>query len=136
MKNKFLILTLVFSAAVSSCSTYKNTEKNMEDRKVASIDFECSFSDMVDGKKTSFVFIPELLKLSMTNDKSSDVVYLEQDNFLSGGFSFVMDKKQESKEWPVKKVEFISFAQKPKITVSFMRTPAGERQRVISKVCE
>lgn len=133
MKNKSLILSAVIMSVLAGCSSqpYKG-----EERAVASKNFECLFSDIVDGKKTQFVFTPENLKLSMMSDKGSDVVILVEDNFIAGGFSYVMDKKEKAGQWPVKKVEFISYATKPKVTVNFMRTPASKKEKTISQYCE
>ncbi len=132
MKNKSLVLSALLMLAVSSCSSIQPKDE----RKVASKDFECNFSQMVDGKKTMFIFTPEALKLSLTNEKGNEVIFLEEDNFLSGGFSYVMDKNQKSKEWPVKKVEFSSFAEKPTVTVSCKRTPASKIEKTYTSYCE
>lgn len=119
---------------LASCSSY---EHKKEVRKVASKEFECSFSEMMDGKKTEFIFSPGSMKLSVTNEKfGNEVVFLEEDNFVEGGFSFVMNKNEKEMQWPVKKVEFISYAAKPKVTVDFVRTPASKAEKSITRFCE
>lgn len=134
MKNKSLLLSVLLMSVLTSCSSYQNKD---EVRKVASKEFECAFTEMMDGKKTQFIFSPASMKLSVTNEKfGNEVVFLEEDNFISGGFSFVMDKKEKDGQWPVKKVEFISYAAKPKVTVNFVRTPASGQERTITKFCE
>lgn len=137
MKNKSNVWAFVLMTALASCSSnqYK-TENPVENRTVASKNFECSFSDVVDGIKTQFIFIPENLKLSMSNDQGQDVIALEEDNFLSGGFSYVMDKKEKVGQWSLKKIEFISYATQPKVTINFERTPASKKEKVISHFCD
>jgi len=61
---------------------------------------------------------------------------LEEDNFIEGGFSYVMDKKEQNAQWAVKKVEFISYATKPKVYVHLSRTPASKKEKIITQYCE
>ncbi|MBC7711719.1 MAG: hypothetical protein H7177_00170 [Rhizobacter sp.] len=134
MKNKSLALSVLVLGVLSSCSSYKNTE---ETRKLASKDYECSFKETIDGQKSSFVFTPDNLKLIVTNDKyGTETLFLEEDNFISGGFSYVQDKASKGSQWPVKKIEFLSFTSSPKVTINFKRTPASAKEQTIVKYCE
>lgn len=134
MKNKSLALSIFVMSVLTSCSSY--TYKD-EARTVASKDYECSFTEVIDGQMSQFVFTPENLKLSITNDKfGTETLYLEEDNFISGGFSYVQDKAEKKGQWPVKKIEFLSFTTSPKVTISFARTPASKKEKTITKLCD
>ena len=128
---------------LSACSTMKPMPEEVavvapteEARSVASKEYECSFIDMGDGEKSEFVFTPDSLKLKVTNAKyGTETLYLEEDNFVTGGFTYVQDASKNRSQWPVKKITFISFSTKPKVTVHFNRTPASDKPRSITKIC-
>ncbi len=130
MKKIFILANLVVIAALSGCSSPQYKE-----RVVASKEYECRFSDTLNGEKTDFVFTPDALKLSIAGARSgTETLYLEEDNFVSGGFTYVQAKGKE-KDWILSQVEFISFSTEPKVTLNFKRTPASKALS-ISKKCE
>ena len=134
MKNKSLALSIFVMSVLASCSSH--TIKD-ETRSVASKDYECSFAEVIDGQMSQFVFTPENLKLSITNDKlGTETLYLEEDNFISGGFSYVQDKAEKKGQWAVKKIEFLSFTNSPKVTIRFARSPASKKEKIMTKLCE
>lgn len=122
VKKNMIPKALMVLALLSGCSTSPYKE-----RVVASKEFECRFSETINGEKTDFVFTPDALKLSIAAPKAgSEMIYLEEDNFVSGGFTYTQAKGKVN-EWAVAKVEFISYAAKPKVTVNFNRTPASKK---------
>jgi hypothetical protein len=134
VKNKSFLLTIFLMSLLSSCSSINNLE---EARKLASRDYECSFVETIDGQKSKFIFTPDNLKLSISSEKyGTETLLLEEDNFISGGFSYVQDKSAKESQWPVKKIEFISFSSTPKVIINFQRTPASSKEKSIVKFCE
>lgn len=125
MKKIFLTGNLVALVLLSGCSSFAPKKE----RELASKEYECRFSETINGEKTDFVFVPDSLKLQI----GSEVVFLEEDNFVTGGFTYVQAPKKAS-DWDVAKVEFISFSHNPKVTVDFKRTPASKKM-TLSKFC-
>ena len=131
------LINLITLGAFSSCSSLDKVDIKEEKRTVASRDYECTFTEIIDGQKSSFIFTPDNLKLVVTNEKfGSETLFLEEDNFISGGFTYIQDKKSKIGQWPVKKIEFISFSSAPKVTISFQRTPSSVKAKTFSKSCE
>ena len=127
----FILMNLLFLSFLSGCSTHGPHPK---ERKLASKDYECKFTETIAGEKVDFVFIPDALKLMVTNSKSGlETIYLEEDNFVSGGFTYTQAKGKEV-DWLLSKIEFISYTASPKVTVDFKRTPASKAVS-ISKSC-
>ena len=124
-------------SVVSSCSSYKPVKPVIESRTVASADYVCSFKEGDLKMGTQYNFSPSKLNLAVVSEKyGSEVVYLEEDSFIKGGFSFVMDKKEKAKKWLVKKVNFVSFTSRPEVAVTFSRTPASQKELTVQAVCE
>lgn len=121
MKKVSVLVGLMMISFLTGCASHPQKE-----RVVASKEFECRFSETVDGEKMDFVFTPDALKLSIAASKSgNEMLYLEEDNFVSGGFTYVQAKGKE-KDWVLSKIEFISYAASPKVTLNFKRTPASK----------
>lgn len=118
---KYTILSVLLMSVLVSCSSQPQ-------RQFASKEYECSFKD----QDSKFVFTPESMKLRVNDE----VIALEEDNFIKGGFSYVQEKGVKNSQWPVKKIEFLSFSTTPMVTVSFKRTPASKSEVTFTKYCE
>lgn len=130
MKKYFIASNLMALVLLGGCAT---TAPHKE-RVVASKEYECRFSETIGGEKTDFVFNPNGLKLQIIAPKAgTEVVFLEEDNFISGGFTYAQAAKKAT-DWDVSKIEFLSFTTNPKVTVDFKRTPASKKMTV-TKFC-
>lgn len=129
MKKVSALVGLLMISFLAGCASHSEKE-----RVVASKEFECRFSETVNGEKLDFVFTPDALKLSIVAPKSgNELLYLEEDDFVSGGFTYVQAKGKE-KDWVLSKIEFISYVPSPKVTLNFKRTPASKALS-LSKEC-
>ena len=131
MKKYSLPALILISTIFGGCSS----PKVVIERETASKEFQCRFEEVVNGEKAQFVFSPDKLKLLISSSKmGEEVLMLEEDNFISGGFTYVAAKDKKLSDWSIKKIEFISFAERPSVMVDFSRTPASKAQ-VIAKNC-
>jgi hypothetical protein len=130
---------------LSSCSTETVTNKfhgksSGPDgtRQIASKEFQCSFNEVIDGKKINFIFNPENLLLTIFDDENNaSTLTLLEDDFVSGGFTYSLDKdKTLTENWKFRKMDFISFTDSPKVVLQFLRTPASDKALKITKPCE
>jgi hypothetical protein len=107
-------------------------------RQIASKEFQCSFNEVIDGKKINFIFNPENLLLTIFDDENNaSTLTLLEDDFVSGGFTYSLDKdKSLTENWKFRKMDFISFTDSPKVVLQFLRTPASDKALKITKPCE
>lgn len=131
MKKVFYVANILTLMTLAGCSSWSSPKK---ERALASEEYQCHFSEMIGGEKAEFVFIPDALKLKIqTPSKGEEVIYLEEDNFIAGGFTYTQSPKK-GQDWDVSKVEFVSFVASPKVSIKFARTPASKKLSV-SKSC-
>lgn len=131
MKKYTIVSMIALLSVLAGCSSAPYGEK----RALASSEFQCRFDEMIDGEKAEFSFSPDSLKLSITTPKTGvEVVDLSEDNFISGGFTYVQDPKRKVNDWDVKKLEFISFSATPNVKLDFKRASASKAQ-TIAKNC-
>lgn len=131
MKKYVKVSLFTLLVVLVGCSSTRHTDK----RGVASSEFQCKFEEVIDGEKAEFAFSPDSLKLSITTAKTGvEVVDLSEDNFISGGFTYVQDPKRKVNDWDLKKLEFVSFTATPNVKLDFKRTPASKAM-VLAKNC-
>jgi hypothetical protein len=130
------IALLAAASFLSACSVAPVPAPiETENRTIASKEYECQFEEDINGQMTSFVFSPESLKLSITNDKlGSQTILLEEDSFISGGVTYISSPGNAKSNWTVKKIEFMSFVSKPSVTLSLKKTNK-DKPVLVSKKC-
>lgn len=122
-------------AVLSVLAGCSSTPSSWEKRSVASSEFQCKFEEVINGEKAMFAFSPDSLRLSITTPKTGvEIVDLSEDNFISGGFTYVQDPKRVVNDWDLKKLEFVSFSATPNVKLDFKRTPSSKSQ-TIAKNC-
>lgn len=125
--NIYQFIIVISSLALWGCGSQPFSAPK---RIVASSDFQCSLEGHLDKELARFVFTPEDLKLSIsTAKKGEEIHFLSEDNFIAGGFSYVEELGGPEKNWKIKKVEFLSFVAKPKLSITFAD------DKVLTKEC-
>ncbi len=125
-----ILLTLIFVASGCSSPISRSKSSIGEDRKIANDNFKCSIKE----DKREYTFTPSLLKLEIKEGVSTvETIFLQENDLLSGGFSYIPDDNNRGKG-DIKKIDFYSFVKSPSLSIEFKKR-LGMKPLVLSALC-